>query len=502
MDFSKNSREHTNKDVTFGSETTNELNELTGSRGITSFSYEEIPFSDRRKLGTLPSEMGTASNESMPFPGFDAEVMETNLEQQNNGKNKRSAIIWVTLILCLVLIGTVTFGIKTFYYRESVTSTASLNKPVDSFWERSDKVVFAQPETKIETGNAVLSGAELDPQSSYIVTNKKVYKMEKGYLVSKGDLPAEYATRRLIKVFDSIAMFAAQTNSVNPFLDLETLRPVNRPKNAKVIDPVGIYNHDLLVARIQKEINGKTTTIGFNPSGEIIWEYDSYCQGDLNKRPQLLMLENCSTGEKKSKFFRRFLDVRNGNTKDVVLSENEYVKVADDHIYLVDVGNKSARYFDNDLTLVPAGGIEPMVLTGDNYRTNEYEVNFQTFSLADRMEALNQIKKMISGNKNKDEKPIKPKQYIATAGAKIFEINDAFKCKYPYFVSEDKKYLCGVSYHDDVLEIKGYTVFNSTNHEKILSSGVQGVPVRFNKGLALLGFTGESKDVAHFYLLK
>lgn len=441
------------------------------------------------------------NNDTAVFPDYFPAEKEQNVEPEKNGKNRRSSIVWVVAILCIALVGVAAFGIKTFYDRQSNTSTASLTTPVDSFWERSIKTVFAQPETKIETGNATLANAEVDPQSGYIVTNKKVYKLEKGYLVAKGDLPAEYATRNLIEVFDSIAVFSAKNNGVSPFLDLETLRPVNRPDNAKVVDPVGVYNRDLLVARIQKKVNGETTTVGFDSSGKIVWKYDGYCQGALKKRPQLLMMESCHTGEKKPKLFRRFLDVRNGNTKDVTLSENEYVKVADDHIYLVNVGNKSARYFDNDLTLVPSGEIEVTILTGDVYRTSQYEVNFQTFSLSDRMEALNQIKKQNPANQNQ-EKPEKLKRYLVTAGGNIIEITDKFKCKYPYFVSEGKKYLCGVTYRDDVFEIRGYTVYNASNHEKIFSSEAKGIPVRFNKGLAILGFTGESKEAAQIYLLK
>lgn len=411
-------------------------------------------------------------------------------------RQSRSPLTWVIVLGSVCTLIVVAIGFAQVYAPHVRHNAVSAH--VESFWERSYRDTGDWQPQKIDMSALTLSQPQFDPIGNHIVDGADVYAVERGYVIHRGTLDAAYRRATLDSVLDGVAMYTNASDLPSPFIDTETLQPIPRPDNAEVVVPVGIYGHDLLIARIQRHRNEPTVTVGFTRDGDIVWQYDSSCTGVLKKKPQVIMLENCLPTKEREKQpkKRRFLDVRTGVTKDVTLGANEYTKSADDHVYIIDAETDSLRYFDDTLTLIPTGQLT--VDSISNYQTtyHDSDVIFNTFSLRDRIEGLSHIP-----TPQEDGTPsTSRRRYVITDGGEAHEVTSDFQCPTPVFLRQGKQYLCTLSYQQEQPTlVTMYRVYDTRSHQQVNNENITGKIARFNNGFAIVDLNNVSSN---FYLIK
>lgn len=405
-----------------------------------------------------------------------------------------SPLVWIIAALISIAFTVTVVGLNSTY---KYTYQNAVMKKTFSFWEKSYFLNTNWETYHLNTEAITINNPQLDPVGNYILDQNHIYSMQGGYLINKGSISSEYGIHNFKEVLDGVAMF---NNKSAPFVDIETLRPIPSPCNAQVINPLGIYSHDLIVAQIQCTKNDSPTTVAFNRHGKIVWKYNGYCSTAYNKKPQLVLLGGCVSH--KNEFIiqkhTRLIDVRNGIVREISLDKNEYLKLADDHMYIVNASTDTLRYLDDDLVPVPAGKLTLDELNNYQVIVNGYKVFFNTFNMQDRMTGIDKIQKTINANKNDANSN---KSYLVSVSGDLHTITSNVKCANPLFVQQGKAYICSFVYSPDQKSIiNDFALYATDTNEKINDLGQSGEIARYNNGLALININSSTGKVKFTYI--
>lgn len=374
---------------------------------------------------------------------------------------KKFVVRAVLLVVVLALV-----VVSAFVYAEKRSVTENQTKDYFQTLQEFGPITKA---VKVPSETQLPAGMNYDPNSPYIIQGKTVMRLEAGSLKRWWDLPIDREKYHIVSLLDGIALFEENETQNAVLFNLEQRRQVELPKGPFSVRALGVASGDMVLLRLDANLNNVEKIIGVNSNGDKKWEFMGTCSKTALLKPSLRWLYECQNYQTERQEGGWVINAQTGEAFRPSPRPTEKIRSFNGRLYYWDTEYKTVSSIINSSDVGEAVAVPDGI--DDLFMKSKDKMSFQW-----------QTKSIVAASKS-GLTPDNMGGSVVLADGKVVAPTKKWACEKPFFFNDGKEYFCGLDEVSQSKFVSAIRAYETETGKEITSIDGNGTLIRFNKTL-------------------